>query len=113
MGASRCGRNLALLMLALGRDAWAEPHADAELTTVLQSENLLGDEPAEPPPWEALGSVRSGRESRVRFALDAEDAGFVPALSTTARLRFELGLDGLGAEQTPTPRDLSSCLGFS
>jgi hypothetical protein len=55
----------------------------------------------------------SGRDSRGRFALAAEEAGFLRGLRSNSLLRFELGLNGLGNEPTPTLRDLSSCVGFS
>jgi hypothetical protein len=113
MGVSRCCRNTVVLLLALTRAAAAEQHAQAELTTLLESDNLLGGPPAEPPPWEALGSLRAGRDNRARFTLAADEAGYLPGLSSYARLRFELGLDDGGAEQMPTLRDLSSSLGFS
>jgi hypothetical protein len=113
MGASRCCLSGAVLAFALSRAAWADAPARAELTTLLDSGNLLGPEPAAPPPWEALGSLRAGRDNLARFTLETDEVGFAPGLRTGARLGLELRLEGLGDDQPARLRDLSSRFGFS
>ena len=111
MGASRCARNGALLLVAVSRVAGAEPPVRAELTTRLDSGNLLGPAAVEPPLWEGLGSARAGGENLARFTLATDQIGYVPGVRTSARLRLEL--EGWGEDQPVRLRDLSSSVGVS
>ncbi|HYQ17092.1 MAG TPA: hypothetical protein VEQ58_15075, partial [Polyangiaceae bacterium] len=97
----------------MSRAALAEPSARAELTTLLDSRNVLNDAEPEPPLWESLGGLRSGRENRARLTLAGSDPGFWSGVSTSAALRLELGLAGLGEGRAATLRDASSALGVS
>ena len=117
MGASRCCRRLRWLLLALGlcRGARAQSSPQAELSCLLASGDVLGADdagPVEPPPWQDLASLRRGDESRARLALSTSQPGFLPGVTTSALLRVELGLNGLGTN-TPALRDVSSWLAVS
>lgn len=119
MGASAWRRNCwrLSLVLALGssREAHADSRSQAELTCVLASGELLTtDEPlrSEDPPWQSLASLRRGDDNRLRVELSTANAGFLPGVMTSARLRLELGLSP-AAGQTHPLRDGSSSLAVS
>jgi hypothetical protein len=104
-------------VLALGFHprAHAESRSRAELTCVLASGDLLNtDEPArgEEPPWQSLASVRRGDDNRLRVAFSTANAGFFPGVTTSARLRLELGLSPAPG-QANALRDASSSLAVS
>lgn len=120
MGGSACRRSrgwrvgLALL-LGFTPKVYAESRSQAELTCVLGSGDLLNaDEPvrSEEPPWQDLASLRRGDDSRVRVALTTADAGLLPRVTTSARLRLELGLSPAPGRAN-TLRDASSSLSVS
>jgi hypothetical protein len=111
-----CRRLRGLAFVLLGISALAQAEPSAELTCLLGSGDLLkGRESRGPkdPPWQSLASPRRGDENRARLALAATDAGFLPGVTTDARLRLELQLSaGAGAASNPL-RDLSSSLGLA
>lgn len=111
MLASKCGlraRVLALLIVVAGPARAAEAATHAELSALLESGNVLGSVPAEPPFWEGLGSLRSGRESRGRLGASLVEPGLVRDVETSARLRLDLALTGLGEGTAPRLSDASS-----
>jgi hypothetical protein len=116
MTASRCCRESGWLasvsaltvLLGLVGQAHAEPEAQAELTALLASGNLLRGPEPEAPPWEGLASPRSGAENRARLALATSHVGFLPGVTTLALLRLDLGLDALARAGAAGLRDASS-----
>ena len=123
MGASACRHDRWRLGFALGfalglglpSEARAEARSRAEMTWLLGSGDLLNeDEPArsEEPPWQSLASPRRGDDNRLRVALSTASRGFLPGVTTSARLRLELGLNA-AAGQADRLRDASSSLAVS
>ena len=121
MGASACRPDRWRFGLGLGLAlgfhpaVHAEARSQAELTCVLGSGDLLKqDETArsEEPPWQSLASLRRGDDNRLRLALSTANAGFLPGVTTSARLRLELGFNPT-PEQAGALRDASSSLAVS
>lgn len=118
MGAFKCGRELrrlALLVLTFGSSARAESGAQAELTCLLDSGDVLGSDatvPVEDPPWQDLASLRHGDENRARLAVSKVQTGFLPGITSDAALRGELGFGSSTQSPSPRLRDLSSSVGI-
>ena len=109
-----CWRFGLALGLALGfhPELRAESRSQAELTSVLNSGDLLDSDeqvPSEEPPWQSLASLRRGDDNRVRVALSTANAGFLPGVTTSAHLRLELG-PSPGPGEAHALRDASSSL---
>lgn len=107
-----------MLLLALGlpRSAFAQARAQAQLTCLLDSGDLLGGDEAgriEEPPWQDLASLRRGNENRARLEVSTSEQGFLPAVSTSGLLRVELALSGPGPRTAAGLRDAASSLAVS
>lgn len=123
MGASRCCLEpwtaAAGLLLASVSARAADSQAQVELISTLTSENLLAHEPPsepalakEPSLLDRWRSPRSGQESRARFELEATEAGFLPSVETSARLRLELEFEDAAFEGLQL-RDIGSWLAIA
>lgn len=108
MAASRCCRRLCLAVCLGASSLHAQERA--ELTFLLDSDNVLGSEEAPPPPWETLDGFRSGRDNRARLAFGTERPGSIAGLTTSALLRLDLPLFDAGQESALRVRDASSWL---
>lgn len=115
MVASRCRRDAArLLGLALlsAPALRAQTVARAEIGTLLETDDLLSKTELEPPFWETLGSLRTGRDNRARLALMLRENGFLRGVSSRANLRVDVGLSALGQGGATPLSDASSSLGL-
>jgi len=111
MGAFKCSASVCVL--ALAAPASAETRQAVQLTTLFGSGNVVGDAPVPAPLWESLGGLRSGHDDRVRLVLTRHDAGQLRGVGTSAVLRVDLGLEGLGQGGAISGRDGSSWLGIA
>src|SRR3954469_6374481 len=100
----------AALLFAWMPPAQAEPEARAELTALFDSGNLLRGPEPDAPVWEGVASLRTGHDNRARLALGTSQVGLLPGVTTSALLRFELGLATLRQNDEPLLRDASSFL---
>jgi hypothetical protein len=108
MVASKCCRR-ALLTFALATAA-GRAQERAEVTFLLSSGNLMGEDAPAAAPWETLEGFRSGRDTRARLTLGNEQAGAFPGVSTGALLRLDAALSSVGEESEVRLRDGSSWL---
>jgi hypothetical protein len=115
MVGSRCSPSVGALVtcaLLSAASLRAEPRPRVELSGLFVSDNWLRGAAPEPPFWDALGSLGSGRSSRVRLLALADEPAILPNVSTRARLGLELELDGLGEGTAVGVHDASSSLGL-
>lgn len=111
-------RCLALALCCAPHSAQAELEAQTQLGCLLGSGDLssstTGDAAAtgEGLDLERWASRRSGRENRLRVTSSLEQAGYLPGVSTAARLSLELDLDALASDSVVL-RDASSFLGVA
>jgi hypothetical protein len=106
---------LALALCSAPRSAQAELDAQTQLSCLLGSGDLSSNAGAgvaatgEGLDLERWASRRSGRENRLRLTSSLEQAGYLPGVSTAARLSLELDLDALASDRVAL-RDASSFL---